>query len=289
MKTIKYILFILCTIMFSCKKEVNQRFTASETQIVVNSFISPIDDSIRVQLDYSKNYFKENSDRNELVKNIGKATVVINDGLSDKKLVWSARNRHFHISKNLLPVIANRKYTLRINTFEGKTITAETTVPSPISVFDLVITSTYTKRKTKYNRINMNLQDEKGVNNYYRFALYTQIKYINPNYTTEDQYSEIDFKFLNDDKDLVTDIFLISEVMVPTPFSIGGQTSAEFYLKGFFEKGDEAYYRYLSTTKKNSESGENPFAEPTSVYTNIKGGLGVFSSYQRVEKSIKNN
>ena len=288
MKPIKYLSILLLSILFSCKKEVSEKLTTTEPQIVVNAFISPSNDSIRVQLDYSKSYFNESNNRDELVKNISLANVIINDGISDKKLIWSRINRHFHISKKELPILANRKYTLRINTVDGKVASAETTIPSPITDFDLIITATYNKDNARYNKINMNLKDEKGVENYYRFALYSQIIYKNPNFPIQEQFSEIELRFFNDNKDQVENIFLISDARVPKAFNSGG-TTEEFYLRGYFEKGDLAYYQYLTTIKQNSESGGNPFVEPISVFTNIKGGLGVFSSFQRVEKTIKNN
>lgn len=289
MKPIKYISILLLIILSSCKKEVNEKLTATEPQIVVNAFISPSNDSIRVQLDYSKSYFNESNNRDELVKNISLANVIINDGISDKKLIWSRINRHFHISKNELPILANRKYTLRINTVDGKVASAETTIPSPITDFDLIITATYNKKDNRYNKIKMNLKDEKGVENYYRFALYSQIKYINPNFPINEQFVKIDIKFFTDNKDQLENIFLLSEASLQESSNNGSQTKIETYLRGYFEKGDEAYYKYLTTVEQNSDSGGNPFVEPVSVFTNIKGGLGVFSSYQRVEKTIRSN
>ncbi len=41
----------------------------------------------------------------------------------------------------------------------------------------------------------------------------------------------------------------------------------------------EAFYRYHRTLQLQSESTENPFAEPVSIFSNMDNGLGVFAGY----------
>jgi hypothetical protein len=41
---------------------------------------------------------------------------------------------------------------------------------------------------------------------------------------------------------------------------------------------EEAYYLYHTSIDEN-ESSDNPFSEVKPVYSNINGGLGVFTSY----------
>jgi len=42
---------------------------------------------------------------------------------------------------------------------------------------------------------------------------------------------------------------------------------------------DVHYYKYHKSLSSNNE--DNPFAEPTLIYTNINGGLGVFAAYNK--------
>jgi hypothetical protein len=48
---------------------------------------------------------------------------------------------------------------------------------------------------------------------------------------------------------------------------------------------DENYYKFQQTM--GQDSGENPFIEPTLVYTNIVGGLGCFGAFNASGTSIK--
>ena len=47
---------------------------------------------------------------------------------------------------------------------------------------------------------------------------------------------------------------------------------------------DEAYYQYHNSV--NGAMDESPFKEPAVVYTNVKGGLGVVSSYRKTELKL---
>jgi hypothetical protein len=44
---------------------------------------------------------------------------------------------------------------------------------------------------------------------------------------------------------------------------------------------DRPYYEFNRTLRKQGQSDGNPFAEPVLVYSNVRGGLGVFAGYQR--------
>ncbi|WP_420153812.1 DUF4249 family protein, partial [Siphonobacter sp.] len=41
---------------------------------------------------------------------------------------------------------------------------------------------------------------------------------------------------------------------------------------------DPNYYQFMESVKLQREVGDNPFAEPVPIYTNIKNGLGIFGA-----------
>lgn len=49
----------------------------------------------------------------------------------------------------------------------------------------------------------------------------------------------------------------------------------------------EDYYRYLKSRTANSNSSDNPFAEPVNLFTNVNNGYGIFTFYTTSEKEIK--
>jgi Domain of unknown function (DUF4249) len=49
----------------------------------------------------------------------------------------------------------------------------------------------------------------------------------------------------------------------------------------------EGYYKYLKATKYALDNEGNPFAEPISIYTNIKNGYGIFSVVSASYKNVR--
>ena len=49
---------------------------------------------------------------------------------------------------------------------------------------------------------------------------------------------------------------------------------------------DENYYRYHQTVRDFQRARENPFAEDSPVFSNIKGGLGIFAAFTRKNLSL---
>lgn len=280
MKTKMSSILILLSILISCKKEVSNKITAVAPQLVAQSFFAPGDDSIRVELDYSKNYFGDQQSRNQLLNSIPKATVQIESSGNTKTLMWSKRNRYFVISTREMPLIANKAYHLTVVTAEGLKAEAISTIPSMIEEVTMSKTVGKPKDQSRTDRINMSIKDEKGKENYYQFKLFffTESQGFNQNY-------EIGQKLDHDHQDL-SEIVAVSFSHDLYLGNGGGGTGAKSYYQGYFIKATEEYYKYLESSKKNNDAGGNPFAEPVSNYTNIKGGLGVFAAYQIFERKV---
>lgn len=50
---------------------------------------------------------------------------------------------------------------------------------------------------------------------------------------------------------------------------------------------DENYYRYHDAVSRQQDVGDNPFAEPVQIPSNINGGLGCFAGYNRSTVVVK--
>ncbi len=50
---------------------------------------------------------------------------------------------------------------------------------------------------------------------------------------------------------------------------------------------DENYYKYHDAVTRQGDTGDNPFAEPVQIPTNINGGLGCFAGYNRSTVVVK--
>jgi hypothetical protein len=49
---------------------------------------------------------------------------------------------------------------------------------------------------------------------------------------------------------------------------------------------DEPYYRYHRSMADQLKAQNNPFFDPILIYTNFKGGAGVFAAYNMAQKTL---
>jgi hypothetical protein len=273
MKTKIFIYLMLIIGFTSCKKEVDYDLLPIEPQLVLQSFISPGEDSIRLYMDYTKSYFGNEVKRNSLIANISKATITISGPSLTKLLKWSPRNRHFHIAVADMPLIENQIYTLNVTTFEGQKASAQTKIPTKIKEASMSKVSGPVKNQQRKDRISMQLDDPKGTKDFYEFRLFQIVK----NLGSTEQISQIGIQFIDDENDTINEAF--ASFSNNAYITSNGIPYGESY-RGLFIKGTEEYLKYLTASKLNFDSSGNPFAEPTTLYTNIQGGLGVFAAYQ---------
>ncbi|MDQ3395328.1 MAG: DUF4249 domain-containing protein, partial [Bacteroidota bacterium] len=153
------------------------------------------------------------------------------------------------------------------------------------SIFDLTFEQNNIERhgydyvdKYKQYTISFNFNDTQGQPNYYRISGYIDRK-------TEWQDQRMDI--VNYDYDLFNDAGKDGTLIRIPNFEIYrsyyyDDLKEEEEISGqlFLLSSDKHYYEYHRTVKE-SYNNENPFAEPILMYTNIKGGLGVFSAFNR--------
>jgi hypothetical protein len=48
----------------------------------------------------------------------------------------------------------------------------------------------------------------------------------------------------------------------------------------------EAYFKFVKSYNVYYNSSDNPFAEPSNVYTNVKNGYGVFATFTEAQKDL---
>lgn len=270
-------------IFAGCRKEVDYDFVNEPTQIVVESFICPTDDTIKVNLNYTKNYFDQQNDRNQLLKDATKATVTITNGTITKTLKWSPRNIAFILATKEMPLLEDATYTLSVLTLDGKLATATTKIPKKVVGAEIEIKQGSKKADRRNDKIILKQVDEKAINNFYEFRLVViyeqnfggqliQQTQAAGNYLVSDENDKLDNVSAS-----FNNLIIISNQQ--------GQNIKNYY-RGIFIKSTEEYFKYLEASKKNNEASGNPFAEPVSLFTNINGGVGVFASYQIEYKKV---
>lgn len=295
MFTIKkpYILYLSLSILFigliSCEKNVTVKVPEGKEEIVVEGYIEPGQAPL-VIISKTLPFFGE-INTNDVIQNlITNATVIINDGsVTDTLLGFSG----LYTSATLRGQVGKR-YALTVLA-NGKTLTAVTTIPNPVS-FD----SVWWKVDGERDSLGFcwaKLSDPDTLGNCYR--IFTQR--IN-RYTYGTEVGKIKDSTIIavgggasfEDKFINGRSFDLSFARGSFNFSEREDDNNEE--RFFFKRGDTIVVKFCSIDrdhfnfwrKEESQvsSNGNPFGSPQPVVGNINGGLGVWGGYSPVFDTI---
>lgn len=242
----------------------------------ISAFLCPQDTVHKVQLIYTRPVVGRNLS-DEWSKNVGKGTVTLSDGERTVTLKsGGGSSSFFTIKAKDFKVEAGKTYTLNVTTYDGQK--AEATCTIPLNRVDLkrVDTKEVTDAKYQEKKYLITWQDIPNEQNYY--AVYVATKEVRRTYTYVSQE--------------------YSEQTISDQGNEGGKmiTKKNFYLTGRqnFTNGeyrateiqilntDINFYRYHKDLEILTISGDNPLVEPINIYSNIKGGFGIFAGHNRI-------
>ncbi len=273
MKKIQFILIVSSLLIFSCEKEATIKIPKVDPKLVVSSFISPGDTIIYVTVKKSKPIF-EDSNVNT-ADPITNASVVLSDGTASAALSFDSFVGKYKIAATAFPLIAGKTYYLSVSTPDGKSVSAETTIPANAPA-DLDLALTPGTTNALEGTVAVNWTDRINEKNYYRLSI-VSLQYNTGSADTIQSWSNYDSKVFTDNNH---DGHQMSSEETGVPINISNGYKA-FEARLICCNVD--YYLYHNSVF-NGNNGGNPFAEPTLIYSNIKGGLGVFSAYLKVKK-----
>ncbi len=277
----------LTVLLGACEKEVTGiKLPESDAKLVVNSFISPQDTAWRVTLYQSVPTLGV---REPTSSGVAGALVTVTDGNQTVTLP-NQGDALYELPTSDFPVVAGRTYTLRVQAPDGKTVEAACTVPGAPEDFGLVIDSLPDANgaRTRYY-LRLNWTDAGGQENYYRLAgeIRREWKEVPANAPPTLYPLSINWEgetFLDDKgKDGQTMYSPKGELWALGP----GSTNTRVYLQASLLHTDRHYYQYHLSARNAIRNRDNPFAEPTLVYSNVTGGLGIFAAYNRTTFSMQ--
>lgn len=262
-------------------------------------------------------YHVVDGDTIRMSENRDKAVVTLSDGERSVVIPYSSASLFHALPASKFPIRAGSTYTLTVK--EGsRTAQATCTIPReqvPIKKYslDTVITSSFGRRDTALVT-SFAWDDPAGTANYYRVKAYEEIEV--PTFTFDPgtkKYNEGRAKIQifyssrrNDGRsDLQNDASLDgtsfssvqferrltdNQFLYNVPYVDGkrlvperGPVSLGVHL--LLNNTDKAYYEFHRTLRQ--ARNENPFSEPSLVYTNVRGGFGVFAGYNQSVRVVK--
>ncbi len=269
------ILVLLSLSLFSCTRDATIDLPEVEPSLGLSCFISPGNPIEATLVEVSPIYGTRASFSPESVSN---ATVYFSDGIDTILLVFSQDK--YHDPLNSMAIVPGRTYNIWAIASGYPEISASATVPTySLPDFDVEFESFPNQGDTIY-QVQCGWQDRAGEANYYRVLAdlvdsanggllrsNTLLFWSNQNVSDEGRDGQILSNY-------------------PNEGSYYGSMDAETrYVHARVLIVDEHYFKYHNTL--SNYDGENPFAEPVSLYSNVKGGSGILGCFRYHEKYVR--
>ena len=284
--SVKIFVIITLSVFYSCTKEVdNLNFPEYKPKLVISGFISPDEQKHYISVGYNQMIHVGPHGSLDF-ENI---TGTLADGQNEiilKPIFQKYSNPNvqdslftgFVFTSSELPVIGGQTYTLKVFSDYGYA-ESSCTVPFKKNLFPALDTIRVHPNPNypeySYLQPDLSFTDIAGEENYY--ALFGEnILYNSGNNPVRPEYINLvdeKFSFFND-KEFDGKR---SKIRLNNFNSVSTYTDSSF-LKIYLLNTDKPYYDYHKSVL-NYVSGEIPFTEASPIYSNIKGGLGIFAAY----------
>ncbi|MCE9540334.1 MAG: DUF4249 domain-containing protein [Bacteroidetes bacterium] len=184
--------------------------------------------------------------------------------------------QYYELKTNLYPIIPGQVYKMTVTTINGDVATAETQVPMTTVPISTVTVETIPETYQTSDRIKAFFTDEANSVNYYRIAASHCFVYAGQTDTivNDTQIDEL-YSDLNHNGESSSLVGKFYQTIDSTEYY-----STEYY-DVFLYNCSESYYNFYKSLKNYSGVGISfpPPAEPTLMYSNVKGGFGCFGAY----------
>ncbi len=281
MKKLIYILFSSIVLITSCESDAEVDIPFEPVKLVLSTFINPDADTNYIYLSKSDPVFDQNSVfSDELFINDG--IVKISDGTQEVSLRYDNVMNAYYFRKNELDIDFNKNYNISASAINQtlnvsvKTIDSNSVNISNVTIDSTTRTDAFGETILTY-KIRFNFNDPVSEENYYRIS-------IIPTYISFDG-TFTEYEYLSND--IYSDILMTdagkngSSILINHEYSsyIGGFSDFNFAaFKIYITKIDADSYKYFRSLQ--NYTGDDPFSEPSLIYTNVPNGLGLVGSQQ---------
>lgn len=260
------------------------------TKLVVVGFLSPQDSILAVKVSHSAPI--GDSFEGSIVTN---ATVLLSSGNASIRLAYNAPSTFYQILAKKFPIKSGNTYKLTVETPDGQRVEGSCTVPEAVQLQRVTFDSSTSTGSQKQYVIRYSWQDPANQTNFYQVAgafVYTKSAATSQQSTS----ALIVFGTPAHPGELVSDETANGGKLESLPglLSTESATQGTFYtiyrqasITATLLHVDEAYYRYHKAIELATSTNGNPFAEPVTVPSNIKGGLGCFAGYSQAVVRVR--
>jgi hypothetical protein len=276
---IKYFLLIIILILSSaCEREAtNVKLPEFTHRLSITSFLSPTDTISYVFVSSNQRIYGELNSK----ESTGILTAFISDG--SREIALDTFSTGFIIRHDRMDIKYGTKYKLRVISDIGLSAEATSTVPEKRNLLLKADTSSILEQypngaAERVFYITATFTDYPGEDNYYKLFE------VKTSYYTDPESGEV-WKD-NSSYTLFRKVFFTDkgsdgkEISQRTEGTNGGYYSDpdSVVMKIYLLNTEKSYYQFHQSLL-NYEDGTVPFSEASPLFSNINGGLGIFSAY----------
>jgi hypothetical protein len=264
--------------LVSCEKEIPFNDPGAEPRIVIGSFISPQNSNMTVELSKSESILADDS-----FVFLNDASVELYENNSLLGAMNPTEDGVYVFDQN--PVAGN-KYSVKVSHPTLPSVSAETTIP--LNLVNASIAVETINDIDQYNqRITLAFDDNPNEKNYYQLLLYfnydMQFEEYLLGWSTNSEILRNSDSGSGD-----SEFFHLENAIFSDDLFNGNRVSIPINSSNYIEGANvilrlmhvsEDYYLYRSSVWLQLETGDNPFAQPVPIHTNITDGYGIFASY----------
>ena len=284
--SLKLLTFLVCiSSLLSCQKVIEIELPETAPKIVVNSFFT---ENTRMKVHLSKSIgILEN-----IIPECTDATVILRE---NNIIIDTLYYQSWYYYSNILPE-KNKNYALEVITPDMETVFCEDLIPEKALLQNYVCTDSVLIDEDGFiiNELKLDFKDSAGPS-FYEVQL--SAKYI-----IDNNYTSI--WFMKNSDPIITSTGLLDynpKTLIFTDKMFDGkhcsvkiyfatQAYADYNLTITFRSVSESYYKYKERQYAYLFSlGNDIFSgmsDPINLYSNIKGGYGIFAGYSSDEKMI---
>lgn len=275
---------VMALLLFSCEKEIEFKGKSSDPMLVLNC-INESDSTFKVELQRSR-FFMESTNGNFAITT--GAVVTLTNVTTGQVYTSSTPGPDGVYSMGVASVPGN-EYSIQVTHPDYETISGKTRIPiaTPILSAD---TSSYIKEGMAHMKANVKWNDPAGEDFYVmKMAVYDEDQDwdIFPELQLASFDLALDSWSSSDlgDENFTNALFFTDELFD------GSQKTMEIRFPDLYLSQQNHYkvilfrvnketYKYLLSAEKASY-GDDPFSEPSKVFTNIEKGFGIFGGVAR--------
>ncbi|NWJ52517.1 MAG: DUF4249 domain-containing protein [Bacteroidetes bacterium] len=282
-KIYRLLLFSIVALLYNgCQKTISIDTGKIKPRLVLNALIEP-DSIFKVELSKSRSLM----DSSQLVELINSASVKIyEDGVLKTTLGFGIEGIYVAPFKPK----QTSSYRIAVDDAEFGHIEATTNIPDqPVLVSAVPTTELTPASSPRYYKYKLVIRDSGKHRDYYYLRAFLIQRGFTPGTPVG---SVIAYDIYSDDRVVINDTYTLRgilfddsafngyeyELIIYSPYRVTFANPLWFELSSISKE----YYNYLSSIITQNNAGNNPFAEPVIIKSNVQNGTGVFGARNSV-------